>query len=70
MVKDIPMENEFDELEYVYYGSDYLCIRIGDASHMIESGAYRESVVDILDMGLASRQEGDEFIVIPLKNNK
>lgn len=70
VVKDIPMENEFDELEYVYYGSDYLCIRIGDASHMIESGAYRESVVDILDMGLASRQEGDEFIVIPLKNNK
>lgn len=68
VVRDIDPEKEFEELKDIFYGSDYLCIRVGDASRMMESGEYRESVINEIVKGISFGQAEDEFIVIPLKN--
>lgn len=63
----ITPENEFSDLLETYYGSDYLCIRAEFAEAMLESGEYKESVVEKLQEGLAGK-EGEEFMVISLGN--
>lgn len=67
VVMDIAPEKEFEELKDVYYGSDYLCIRVKDVSRMMESEEYKESVVRVLAEKMAARQAEDEFVVISLK---
>lgn len=61
----ITPEDEFDDLLETYYGSDYLCIRAEFAEAMLESGEYKESVIEKLHENNLS-QKGEEFVVISL----
>lgn len=58
--------DEFEDLQNMYYGSDYLCIRAEFAAVMLESGEYRDSVSGKLKEGLAGKAEED-FVVISLR---
>ncbi len=58
--------DEFADLQHTYYGSDYLCIRAEFAQAMVESGEYRDSVMQKLQDGLYGKS-AEEFVVIPLR---
>jgi len=62
-----------DTLESVketYYGSEYLCIRREFAEAMLEGGEYRESIAGALREGLSGLEDGKEFLVVDLRQQK
>lgn len=61
----ITPQDDFEDLQNTYYGSDYLCIRAEFAAVMLDSGEYRESVSEKLREGLTGKSPED-YVVIPL----
>lgn len=62
----ITPQDDFEDLQNTYYGSDYLCIRAEFAEVMLESGEYRDSVVKKLQEGLTGT-DAEDYVVIPLR---
>lgn len=62
----ITPQDDFEDLQSIYYGSDYLCIRAEFATVMLESGEYQDSVVKKLREGLAGT-DAEDYVVIPLR---
>lgn len=56
----------FADLQEMYYGSRYLCIRAEFAAAMLESGEYHDSVTQKLQKGIEGK-EPEEFVIVSLQ---
>ncbi|MBO5209013.1 MAG: glycosyltransferase family 39 protein [Lachnospiraceae bacterium] len=64
---EILPENTYADLQNIYAGSDYMCVRAEDAATMVEEGDYDKSVKDVLQQGLEEKSADSEYIVINLR---
>lgn len=64
---EILPENSYEDLQNIYAGSDYMCVRREDAVTMIAEGDYDKSIKDALQQGLDEKRAESEYIVINLR---
>lgn len=64
---EILPENTYTDLQNIYAGSDYMCIRVDDAETMVAEGDYDKSVKMALQQGLDEKSVESEYIVINLR---
>ena len=64
---EILPENTYADLQNIYAGSDYMCVRAEDAATMVEEGDYDKSVKAALYQGLEEKCADSEYIVISLR---
>lgn len=60
-------EDTWESLQSTYSGSDYLCVRTGDARLMVDEGEYDRKIKQKLAEALDGCAPGKEYIVIALR---
>lgn len=64
---EILPENSYEDLQNIYAGSDYMCVRMEDAVTMIAEGDYAKSIKEALQQGLDEKSAESKYIVINLR---
>ncbi|MDD6811495.1 MAG: hypothetical protein PUD93_06505 [Lachnospiraceae bacterium] len=64
---EILPENTYEDLQNIYAGSDYMCVRASDAEIMVNEGEYDQSVKAVLQTALGEKIKNSEYIVINLR---
>lgn len=64
---EILPENSYEDLQNIYAGSEFMCVRAKDAATMVAEGDYDKSIKDVLQQGLDEKSAESEYIVINLR---
>lgn len=65
---EIRPENSFADIQAMYYGSDYLCIKRENVEIMLQSGEYEPTMAAKMEEAVKKLQDNQEYAVIDLKN--
>ncbi len=64
---EIRPENSFADIQAMYYGSDYLCIKRENAEVMLESGEYEPTMAAKMEEAVKKLQDNQEYAIISLR---
>lgn len=63
---EIRPENSFEDIQAMYYGSDYLCIKRENAEVMLASGEYEPTMAAKMEEAVKKLQDNQEYAIISL----
>lgn len=64
---EIRPENSFADIQAMYYGSEYLCIKHENAEIMLESGEYEPTMAAKMEEAVKKLQDNQEYAIISLR---
>ena len=64
---EIRPENSFTDIQAMYYGSEYLCIKRENVEVMLASGEYEPTMAAKMEEAVKKLQDNQEYAIISLR---